>query len=123
MDITVVDDCNLRGRFGLHTVLLLQLLDYSSIKFRILIVLGTRLKRQQPTGVEITVGDDHRSPSRAISFLILGGGLVEAGTKGRNLITSMNLTDAGSVAIRILQHLVDELHLNGLVASYNQIGI
>ena len=123
MNIAIVDDRNLRRGSGLHTILLLQLLDNSSIKFRILIVPGTRLKRQQPTGVEITVGDDHRSPSRTISFLILDVGIVEAGTKGWDLITSMNLTDAGSVAIRILQHLVDELHLGDLVASYNQIGI
>ena len=127
--VAVTNHTGLRRTHGLHTVLCLHLLDNVSRQFGIIVVCGpTRLDVKRLTGVQVTVGSDNQSPAihnrrfLILGSLVLGIGIIEASTERGDSFAAVYLADAGSIAVRVFQHLIDELHLDDPFIG-NQVGI
>ena len=118
-DVLATDGCHLARTLSLHTILLLQLLDDILRQTLGIVVRGTALLDVQLFArSQILVGQQHHTPR--IGFL--GTNQFETGTQCRNLRTTMNLSHTGGIAVGILQHFANELHLDWF-ATHQQSGI
>ena len=123
MNVAVANDGKLRRTCRLHAILLLQLLDDVGRKRGNGVVAhGTRLQGELFARLQIAVGDEDGAPLRVFGILVLRIDELETAAERRNPLEGMNLADAGRIAVRILQHLVDKAHLLDFVAN-DEIGV
>ena len=122
---TVADGSHQTHALDLHAVLLFQLCNDSLRQWFGLVPLRLIIDdRQILARLQVAVGDDHRTPligTVFARFLLLGISIVETGTKRRYLRT-VALTDAGCVAVGILEHFIDEFDLDELTV-HKHVGI
>ena len=120
-DITVADDGDMHHPFGLHAVLLFQLLDNGFWQGLGLVPVPLGIDDGQKLArIQIGIGHDDGTPFTLLPSLSVGK--VETGTERGNPTASMTLTHTRGVAVGILQHLINELDLHHLVV-HQHIGI